>query len=139
MNRIPVGGATNEYLSGLDLQEIYGGTMTKEKPPVLSDKELGKRIPKGFHYLLEYKEEIACFLQAQRDDTYEKTRQETAQDIGETLCVLAGNLMMENKEAGTLLATQLQPVIDYIKAKYLPHLPRKRFSPCLKRIERRYK
>ena len=48
----------------------------------------------------------------------------TAKDIGETLCVLAGNLMLEDKEAGSLLAQQLQAVIDYIKTKYLPELPK---------------
>lgn len=55
----------------------------------------------------------------------EKARQEIAEDIGGLLCCLAGNLMMEDKEAGTLLAQQLQPLIDTIKARYLPHLPRK--------------
>jgi hypothetical protein len=47
-----------------------------------------------------------------------------ATDIGETLCVLAGNLMMEDEKAGSLFAHQLQPIIDYIKTKYLPDLPR---------------
>jgi len=29
--KIPAGGAYNEYLSGLDLQEIYGGKMEPKK------------------------------------------------------------------------------------------------------------
>ena len=30
MSKIPEGGAYNEYLSGLDLQEIYGSTLREE-------------------------------------------------------------------------------------------------------------
>lgn len=54
----------------------------------------------------------------------EQAMKDVANDIGQMLCVLAGNLMIENREAGYLLAHQLQPIMDYIKTKYLPEEPR---------------
>jgi len=70
-------------------------------------------------------------LEAQAKATWEarqpevdETRKAVATDIGQMLCILAGNLMMEDKEAGSLLATQLQPIMDYLKTKYIPDLPR---------------
>jgi hypothetical protein len=85
------------------------------------------------------REELTCtctkcilrLLEAQAKATWEARQKEVdeagkvvATDIGQMLCVLAGNLMLENKEAGSLLARQLQPMMDYLKIKYIPDLPR---------------
>jgi len=42
-----------------------------KKPERLSD-EKRRQIPKGFHYLLEYKEELDWLLQAQNDYCYKE-------------------------------------------------------------------
>jgi hypothetical protein len=68
------------------------------------------------------------YSQNYREESYRiwiRARKRVARDLGETLCCLAGNLMLEDRPAGTLLAQQLQPVVDYIKTRYLPELPRK--------------
>lgn len=50
---------------------------------------------------------------------------DVATDIGQRLCVLAGNMMVAgDKEGGHLLACQLQPIMDYLKTHYIPDLPR---------------
>jgi hypothetical protein len=80
-----------------------------EKPLILNGEEL-----KGGYYKDQHLRRIIYLAKA-----------EVAEDIGGLICCLAGNLMLEDKEAGTLLANQLQPLVDTIKARYLPHLPRK--------------
>lgn len=42
--------------------------------------------------------------------------QNTAREIGYTLCNLIGNLMLENMEAGKLLGKQLEPVIKHLQS-----------------------
>jgi len=68
----------------------------------------------------------------------QQAKAEVAEDIGGLVCCLAGNLMLEDKEAGALLAKQLQPLVDTIKLRYLPNLPRKEDCPELvnKQVER---
>ena len=59
----------------------------------------------------------------------EQAKAKVAEDIGGLICCLAGNLMLEDRKAGDLLASQLQPLVDTIKLRYLPHLPRKKPVP----------
>ena len=50
----------------------------------------------------------------------EQARTEVARDIGEGLCILIGNLMIENQEAGNKLGDQLESFIKHqIKGKWL--------------------
>lgn len=78
------------------------------KPPTISDRQ----IPDG--------STIRSIVKAQRDDTYDKTRAMVARDIGDGLCILIGNLMIENQEAGNKLGDQLESFIKHqIKGKWL--------------------
>ena len=65
------------------------------------------------------------FFESLREEGRQQARVETARDIGEMLCCLAGNLMLEHKEEGLLLAEQLQPLMDWLKGRYVPDLPTK--------------
>jgi len=45
----------------------------------------------------------------------ERIRKEERTDIGEGICVLVGNLMLEDEEAGKLLGEQLKPIFGRCK------------------------
>ena len=117
-----------------------------EKPKILSDS-VWKRIAQvlcddaiaGFRASsLELAGRIRNEVEAHYEPLIQQAKAEVAEDIGGLVCCLAGNLMLEDKEAGALLAKQLQPLVDTIKLRYLPNLPRKEDCPELvnKQVER---
>lgn len=42
-------------------------------------------------------------------------RQDEAEDIGGMLCILIGNTMLKDTEAGNKLGEQLRPIIEYLQ------------------------
>jgi len=106
----------------------------KKKPDVISEADIVIKIW-GMAQASIKQRNSPCADNIVRQDTFkwafaefsrirlkdlEQAKAEVAEDIGGLICCLAGNLMMEDKEAGTLLAQQLQPLIDTIKLRYLP-------------------
>lgn len=45
----------------------------------------------------------------------DRTRNATLQEVGEAICCLVGNLMLEDMEKGKLLGEQLRPILALCK------------------------
>jgi len=108
--------------------------MNKEKPPMLSDEQMSAvKFDMGSPWGLVDRYTVGkAVAQAQLDvcvahyePIVQQAKENVAEDIGSLACCLIGNLMLEDMEAGDLLGSQLEPLINTIKLRYLPHLPRK--------------